>query len=252
MANLSGIVHSIESMTAVDGFGLRFLVFLQGCFRKCTFCSNPDTLELYNSVKRIPVNNIMKQIKNDYHYLRPNGGGLTVSGGDPLVQGKFVSELFKRTKDLGLTTCLDTSGFGRKEYYKDVVKYTDFTMLCIKSLNPKQHQIISGVDISHLQKFMEEIDNFEKQFRIRHVLITNSKYQTNDDDNIDRLVNFINKRKHCQGIEILPFHQLGKHKWEALDRRYSMNDVKSPTNEETQKFIEKLKKNLDNDKKIII
>jgi pyruvate formate lyase activating enzyme len=252
MSIINGIVHSIESMTAVDGFGLRFLVFLQGCYRRCVFCSNPDTMNVHNRKNIMSSNDILNHIKRDYQYLKPNNGGLTISGGDPLIQGDFVADLFKKTKDLGLTTCLDTSGLGRKEYYEDVLTNTDFTMLCAKSLNPDLHHLLSGIDIHHLYFFVNLLDKYNKQFRLRHVLITDGKYKTNSDDEIERLSEFINKRDNCNGIEILPYHNFGLHKWILLNKEYKMKNVKSPEKEEIKDFIDKLQLNLNKEKKIVI
>ncbi len=244
MSKLSGIIHSIGSLTNINDLGLRLVINLQGSFKKYCVFENPDMVELCRTGKRISVNNILKQMENDYEYLKPNRGGLTVSGGDPLVQGHFVSDLFKNTQEIGLTTYLDTSGMGYIQHYKDVLKYTNFTRLCVKSLNPLQHIIISGVDICHLNKFVKELDNYNKDFIVRQILVTNGRYQTNDDDNISRLVDFINSRKHCRGIEIMPFQNL---------EQYKLNNIIIPsTEEELQQFVDKIKNKLCNDKKIIV
>ncbi len=250
MSRIPGLIHSIDPMRAVNNFGLRYYIYLQGCFRKCVYCSNPDTLNLYKNGKQVFINDLMKHIENKKAFFKPNNGGITVSGGEPLVQGLFVSELFKQTKSLGLTTCLNTGGMGRREYYKDILKNTDFINLSVKSLDPKRHHIISGKDISHMNLFINEIDNLKKETMIRHVLITNEKYKNIDE--VDLLADFINKRKHCKGIKIIPYDDSCRFKWDVIAKRNTMNGVLNPTKAEIYFFIEELKKKLDKDKTIIL
>lgn len=250
---LSGLVHSIESMTCVDGKGLRFLVFLQGCFRRCVFCCNPDMWDTRNkAAQTMSVSQIMEHLKRDFRYLKPNGGGLTVSGGEPLLQSPFVTNLFKETRTIGLTTCLDTSGYGNPEDFDPLLRQTDHIMLCIKSLDPVLHRKISGVDISHLHGFVDHVDKNRTSFRIRHVVITAGPFRTNTNDEIDRLVSFANQREHCTGIEILPYHRLGLSKWNALGWTCLLEDIRTPNTEEINKVVEQLRKGLFPTKELIL
>eukprot|EP00633_Aureoumbra_lagunensis_P000423 CAMPEP_0197286000 /NCGR_PEP_ID=MMETSP0890-20130614/1383_1 /TAXON_ID=44058 ORGANISM="Aureoumbra lagunensis, Strain CCMP1510" /NCGR_SAMPLE_ID=MMETSP0890 /ASSEMBLY_ACC=CAM_ASM_000533 /LENGTH=257 /DNA_ID=CAMNT_0042753969 /DNA_START=80 /DNA_END=850 /DNA_ORIENTATION=+ len=224
-----GVVHSIESMSAIDGPGLRYLVFLQGCQRRCAFCSNADTWKVVSPHEEheIPVaadgtrlgsvmytSELEKRISRCANYLKTNEGGVSCSGGEPLLQARFVQDLFTRVKNnLGLTTCLDTSGMGDPHMFDAVLAETDLTLLCPKSFDPDLHYEISKLHINHLYDFVKAIDNQKASFMIRYVYIPDSPFRTDSDRELDALAAFVNARPHCRGVELLPYHRLGVHKW---------------------------------------
>jgi pyruvate formate lyase activating enzyme len=194
----------------------------------------------------------MDRVLREKSYLLPNKGGVTVSGGEPLLQPEFVTSLFRATKMAGLTTCLDTSGMGRTTDYTKLLENTDHVMLCVKSLNPILHHDISGLDIKHLYRFVGALDKAKSPFRVRHVLITDGKYKTNSDEEIDRLTDFINARDHCSGIEVLPYHSMGVPKWASLNKAYPMQSTLSPTAVQVQDIITRLRDKLSPSKSIIV
>lgn len=249
--SITGMIHSLESMTAVDGPGLRFLVFMQGCYRRCAFCSNPDTWKLQGG-KPMTVDEVMAHLARNLPYLKPHGGGLTCSGGEPLVQGAFVKELFEGTRELGLTTCLDTSGMGQVKFYDSILANTDYAMLCTKSLDPARHRAISGADIGHMLRFVGHLDAAKTPFHVRHVLVPEGPLQTSDAEELERVSEFINARDHCTGIELLPYHRLGSHKWEAMGLKYPLKDMRTPSKEEVQSAVDALRASLKDGKRIVL
>jgi pyruvate-formate lyase-activating enzyme len=137
-----GRIHSLESFSTVDGEGIRYMIFLQGCLFRCLYCSNPDSWNVYGGTVT-SVTAIMENVKRCKPYLQPSRGGITVSGGDPLVQPEFTSSLFRRTRDLGLTTALDTTGFAPREAWDEVLPHTDFVFMSVKGTTDESYKKMS-------------------------------------------------------------------------------------------------------------
>lgn len=164
-----------------------------------------------------------------------------MSGGEPLLQAPFVQSIFREAKSLGLTTCLDTSGYGHKSTYLSLLEDTDFVMLCHKSFNPRLHKDLTHVDIRHMWDFCDALDATKTPFRLRHVLIPSGYLRTNTKDELERIVDFVGSRDHCLGVEVLPYHKLGVHKWEALGMAYPLADMGRPTSEQVKLEVEALR-----------
>eukprot|EP00923_Selenidium_pygospionis_P049312 GHVN01084957.1.p1 GENE.GHVN01084957.1~~GHVN01084957.1.p1 ORF type:complete len:263 (+),score=36.71 GHVN01084957.1:373-1161(+) len=239
---LTGYVHSIESMTAVDGMGLRFMVFLQGCARRCIFCSNPDTQSILKSTPlSVDIDTLMAKMSACRPYLLANGGGVTVSGGEPLQQGEFVTELFRRVKgELGLTTCIDTSGLGRPRIYPTLLEQTDTVLFCHKSFDPLLHMQLTKVNIIHMLKFLEAIDKSETSFSFRYVLMRDI---TDSEEEVEGVIKESAARAHCQGVEVLPYHTFGEHKYESMG--LAKPELDAPDPELTRAIVAKLKMELE-------
>jgi pyruvate formate lyase activating enzyme len=218
-----GSVHSLETFSSNDGPGIRTLVFLQGCSKRCKFCSNPETQCVIDpfehpevSVSDDQLGHILSRYK---HFLQPNDGGITLSGGEALLQPDFVRSVFKRAKDLSLTTCLDTSGPGSPSIWDKVLPVTDYVMLCIKGMDLRLASFISGVsETSNIRarEFAAHIrDNYkDTRLSLRWVLL---KGMTDTDDEIRALAAFAKDLNPVfTHIELLPYHTLGKEKVSSL------------------------------------
>ncbi|KAF6266380.1 hypothetical protein COO60DRAFT_1474597 [Scenedesmus sp. NREL 46B-D3] len=235
---VQGRIHSIESFSTVDGPGVRFIVFTQGCGMHCLFCSNPDTQNMTGG-DVVSSKNIAAKLQRMQPYLQPNGGGVTCSGGEPLLQPDFVAGVFQEAHALGLTTCLDTTGQGSKHMSWDhVLPHTDTVLFCIKHLDPLQYEHITGVHQSGSLAFAAELKERGIPFWLRYVLIPNLTDRPGD---IEMLTHFAKAQPTMLGIELLPYHVLGKSKWDALGMPYPLEGVKPPPRESVLRVVHQLK-----------
>lgn len=228
-------VHSIESFSAVDGPGVRFVVFLQGCNLRCKVCSNPDTWNFVGGTT-MSAKDIADKIKSVKNYYGKDGG-VTVSGGEALLNPYFVSDLFQRVHDIGLTTCLDTAGQASEHNINLVLPHTDYTMFCIKHMDPLKYYIFTGQDQTKAMKFWDKLEENKNKYVIRYVLVPGI---TDDSIDIIKLCEKIKQCTYCDGIELLPYHTLGKYKWEMMGLKYAV-DSNPPTSEEIDKTIKLIK-----------
>lgn len=233
MKNLKGYVHSTESMGTVDGPGVRFVVFLQGCPLRCRYCHNPDTWEMGKG-QQMDVFEILQKYERYRPYLR--SGGLTVTGGEPLLQIEFVTELFYEAKKRGIHTCLDTSGitFNRKDSAKMnlfhlLTNVTDLVMLDIKHIDSKKHQELTGAGNENILDFACFLEEENVPVWIRHVVVPGI---TSDEVSLTRLGHFIGERKNIKAVDVLPYHTMGKNKYEKLGLDYPLSDTKPLSKEE--------------------
>lgn len=228
-----GNVHSIETFGTVDGPGIRFVVFLQGCPMRCLYCHNPDTWNV-NGGKKMSAKNLLKQILNYKNYFGENGG-VTVSGGEPLVQIDFVIELFKLLKTNNINTCLDTSGIlfnssqEMNEKIDELLKYTDLVLLDIKHINSNVHKTLTGFGNENVLAFANYLNHKKIPMWVRYVLLPN---YTTDNLSLTNLNKFLKTLKNVQKIEVLPYHTMGVKKYEELGIEYKLNGVKPPTEQE--------------------
>ncbi|GAU78333.1 pyruvate formate-lyase-activating protein [Fusibacter sp. 3D3] len=221
---ISGSLHSIETMGLVDGPGIRTLFFLQGCPLKCQYCHNPDSQHFMGS-KHITVAEVV-EIANRYReYYEASGGGVTFSGGEPLMQGAFLAKALKALKDQGITTCVDTSGYGVKKYYADILRYTDTLLLDIKHVTDEQHLKLTGRNMSGILSFIEALkeNRFKGNVVIRHVMVPG---ETDHVKHMERLLELIAPiEKNIEKIEILPYHKSGIEKYSQLGWTYELENV---------------------------
>jgi pyruvate formate lyase activating enzyme len=171
------------------------------------------------------------------NYLRPNGGGVTATGGEPLVQSGFVAQLFKAVRDMGLTTCLDTTGQGAMERDWDaVLPLTDRVLFCLEHIDPLRYRALTGKCMQVAMKFADRIRAYRVPFQLRYVLIPG---YTDAEEDVDALVAWAAKQPTLEFIELLPYHELGKHKWEEMGLRYKFTGVMPPTRDQIMNFIYK-------------
>ncbi|WP_436862603.1 pyruvate formate-lyase-activating protein [Staphylococcus caeli] len=232
---LKGHLHSIESMGTVDGPGLRYILFTQGCLLRCLYCHNPDTWQINAPSREVTVDEMVEEILTYKPYFDASGGGVTVSGGEPLLQMPFLTALFKALKAHGIHTCIDTSAgcandtvaFNR--HFDELLKYTDLLLLDIKHINNEQHISLTGKPNTHILNVAHKLSKLKQPIWIRHVLVPG---YTDCPSDLEELGIFINTLDNVERFEILPYHQLGVHKWEAMNIAYQLTDIEPPTDED--------------------
>ena len=227
-----GHIHSTESFGAADGPGVRFIVFMQGCHMRCRYCHNPDTWKM-DGGDEVTADEILKRALRFKPYWGKDGG-ITISGGEPLLQIDFVIELFKKAKDLGINTCIDTAGnpFTKEEpffsKFEELMKYTDLLLLDLKEINPTRHKDLTGFDNSNIIEMAKYLSEINKPVWIRHVLVPE---HSDFDEDLDALGDFIYTLSNVDRVEILPYHTLGKFKWENLGIPYTLENISPPSAE---------------------
>lgn len=227
-----GHIHSTESFGAADGPGVRFIVFMQGCHMRCRYCHNPDTWKM-DGGDEVTADEILKRALRFKPYWGKDGG-ITISGGEPLLQIDFVIELFKKAKELGINTCIDTAGnpFTKEEpffsKFEELMKYTDLLLLDLKEINPARHKDLTGFDNSNIIEMAKYLSEINKPVWIRHVLVPE---HSDFDEDLDALGDFIDTLSNVDRVEILPYHTLGKFKWENLGIPYTLESISPPSTE---------------------
>ncbi|MDB5888016.1 MAG: pyruvate formate lyase-activating protein [Rhodocyclales bacterium] len=222
-----GFLHSQETGSAVDGPGVRVVFWTTGCEFRCLYCHNPDTWKLKHG-KMVCVDDLLTELKKYADYLKLAGGGLTISGGEPLVQDRFVMNLMRGAKHMGLHTCLDTNGFLGERLTDADLKTIDLVLLDIKSWDPSTHLLVTAKPVKPVLDFARRLADQNRPAWLRFVLVPGL---TDDANNIEGVARFAASLGNIERVDVLPFHQLGKFKWEALGMRYELADTKSPSNE---------------------
>ena len=227
-------IHSIESFGAVDGPGIRFVLFLQGCNLECKYCHNRDTWDI-NSGKYESLDNIFNKIVRYKNYICPNGG-VTVTGGEPLLQVKFLIELFKKLKEENIHTCIDTSGMvAITDDIKELLKYTDLVLLDIKHIDDKKCKELVGRSNKLELEFAKYLSDNNKPMWIRQVIVPG--YTDNEEDLL-KLKEFINSLKTVEKVELLPYHNVGKFKWKKLGLNYPLEGIRQADNNDIKRAKE--------------
>ena len=225
-----GYVHSFETFGSVDGPGIRFVVFLSGCAMRCQYCHNPDTWKMQSGTKYRPADVIEKALR--YRPYWGEQGGITVSGGEPLLQMDFVIELFKLAKAKGVNTTLDTAGgpysdnplFQKR--FDELMEYTDMVLIDIKEINPERHKLLTGIDNAQIISMAKHLSDLKKPIWLRHVLVPE---RTDYDEDLYKLKDFIDSLDNVQKVEVLPYHTLGAYKWADLGMEYPLEGIDSPS-----------------------
>lgn len=222
-----GKIHSLESFGTVDGPGTRFVVFVQGCPMRCAYCHNPDTWEM-NAGTLMEPSYIIEQYERNSPFYR-NGGGLTVTGGEPLMQVDFLIELFTLAKEKGIHTCIDTSGIAYNpnntpwlEKLDHLMTLTDLVMLDIKHIDPEKHKDLTSQPNENILKFAEYLDEKHVDMWIRHVVVPGI---TDDEVYLEKLGYFIGKFKNLKALDVLPYHTMGESKYEKMGMEYKLKGV---------------------------
>ena len=232
MENVVGEIHSFESFGTVDGPGIRFVVFMQGCALKCKYCHNRDTWDISNGTE-YDVDFVLNMIMRSKPFLDSSHGGVTISGGEPLLQVQFVTELFKKLKKKNIHTAIDTSGaFKINDNIKELLSYTDLVLLDIKHIDNEKCIKLTGVSNENTLNFAKYLDEQKIPVWIRQVLVPGF---TDDEHDLQKLKTFIDSLSNVQKIELLPYHDMGKFKWEEFGQEYQLKDTPIPTQEQINK-----------------
>ncbi len=227
-------IHSFESLGAVDGPGVRFVIFMQGCSLRCKYCQNRDTWDLHGGTE-YSVDEILEKVLRYKNYFGSNGG-VTVSGGEPLLQAKFLIELFTKLKKHHLHTCIDTSGsFDLSNDIKELINLTDLFLLDIKCINDEKCLELTGVSNKKELEFAKYLSNNNKPLWIRQVLVPGI---TDDKQDLLKLKEFISTLKTVEKVEVLPYHDLGKFKWEQLGCEYPLKGNRTASSEDVKRAKE--------------
>lgn len=232
---IQGRVHSTESFGSVDGPGIRFIIFLKGCAMRCQYCHNPDTWKAEGG-ELMTADELLDRAER-YRAYWGEQGGITVSGGEALLQMNFLTELFEEAHRRGINTCLDTAGqpFRNDEAYLQkfdrLMDNTDLVLLDLKHMDDEPHRKLTGFTNRNILLMAEHLSRRGTPVWIRHVLVPGI---TDSDDHLQRMSAFIHALKNVERVEVLPYHTLGIFKWQNLGLTYELNDVPTPTNEQVR------------------
>jgi pyruvate formate lyase activating enzyme len=239
---IEGAIHSIESFGSVDGPGVRFVIFVRGCKMRCRYCHNADTWKMQTENMKT-ADELLDQAER-YRSYWGEEGGITVSGGEPLLQIDFLLELFRKAKARGIRTCIDTAGqpFTREEpffsKFKELMQYTDLLLVDIKHIDPEEHIKLTAQPNENIHDMFRYLSEIEKPIWIRHVLVPGV---TDDDKWLRETRKFIETLHNVRRIEVLPYHSLGEFKWEELGVPYTLKGVNPPDAERVRNAEEILR-----------
>lgn len=220
----SGYIHSIETAATLDGPGIRFAVFLSGCHFRCLYCHNPDTWKLKHGV-HLTVDDLMAEIEQYADFLIDYDGGVTLSGGEVMVQAPFVETLVRRMKERGLHVAIDTNGYLGTDVTEQLMDDVDLWLLDLKAFDDQLHRRITGQSNRPVLEFARRLSDSGKASWVRFVLVPGL---TDDETEIGNLADFIATLNGVERVEVLPFHQMGAFKWDELGIDYALRDVNGP------------------------
>lgn len=233
MKKVIGRINSVETMGLVDGPGIRYVVFCQGCQLRCLYCHNPETWDIDGKCINISPEELVNKIKRYKNYYGEDGG-VTFSGGEPLLQPEFLTECLRLCKKEGINTCLDTAGVGFGDY-DEILKYTDLVMLDVKAVKEEDYKKITGQPIERFFQFLSSCQKNNTKLWLRQVIVPD----INDNlENIKLLKDFASKIKNVEKIELLPYKTIGVHKYKDLNIKYRLEGVKD-MDEDKCKGLEK-------------
>lgn len=233
---MEGYVHSIETCGTLDGPGIRYLIFLQGCPLRCKFCHNPDTWQLYSG-KKVSVDELMEDILKYRNFIKT--GGVTLSGGEPLLQADFAAALLKECKKHGIHTAVDTSGAIPLKNCKHAVDEVDLVLLDIKSIDSLKCKGLTGKGNEDALQLLDYLEQKQTEVWIRHVVVPGI---TEDIEDIEKMAEYLSHYTCISRIELLPFHKMGEYKWKQLNLKYELEDTPEPQKQSIERIKNILKK----------
>lgn len=231
--SVKGRIHSTENFGTVDGPGVRFIVFTQGCRMRCQFCHNPDTWKIGSGGREVTADEVLEEALK-YRSYWGEKGGITVSGGEPLLQMDFLIDLFKKAQEKGINTTLDTCGkpFTKEEpffsQFQELMNYTDLILFDIKHIDNAQHKLLTSLGNENILEMAEYLSEINQPVWIRHVLVPE---RSDYDEYLIRLDEYVKTLNNVDKFEILPYHTMGKYKWDDLGLTYPLEGINPPTEE---------------------
>ncbi len=234
-----GRIHSLETFGTVDGPGIRFVIFMQGCPLRCQFCHNPDTWDVNKGNEYTP-DRLFEEIIKYKSYMDYSGGGVTFTGGEPLLQADFILEVSKMCKSKGISVALDTSGYIYNDAVEELLDYMDVVLLDIKNYDPIVYKNITGVHLSPTLKFLDYLKEKNIRTWVRYIVVPEL---TDNLDNIKKLSDYLDDYPNVEKIELLAFHKMGEYKWEELGLDYKLTDTKEPSKELMRRVMDILSTN---------
>ena len=223
--DVRGFIHSFQTGSVVDGPGVRFVLWTTGCLMRCLYCHNPDTWHMKHG-RPVTVDEVMAEVKKYERFMTFTGGGVTISGGEPLVQAPFVCALLRACKARGIHTTLDTNGYLGDRISDEDLANVDLVLLDIKSFDPETHERATGIEVDAVLQFARRLSDLGKPTWIRFVLVPGL---TDAPENVEGLAAFVATLSNVERVEVLPFHQMGRDKWDRLGRPYALADTPSPS-----------------------
>ena len=234
----SGYIHSIETMGLVDGPNIRIVIFMQGCPLRCSFCHNPDTWEKESKLK-LDAKEVVDEIRKYRPYIEM-GGGVTFSGGEPLLQSEFLLDMLKLCKKAGIHTCVDTSGTGySKKYLDEILKYTDLVILDIKAIEEDSYKQLTKMNMDMFKYFIERLKINNNKLWLRQVIIPGIN---DSEEYILKLKEYIKSFNNVQKVELLPYHTMGIEKYKKLNIEYPLKNIEAMNKEKCKELEELLNK----------
>jgi pyruvate formate lyase activating enzyme len=228
-----GYCHSYETSSRYDGPGLRVVLFVSGCLLRCTYCHNPDTWHLKDGTY-VSADQVLRRLGDFAPALLPLGGGLTISGGEPMVQLAFTRRIFAGAKELGLHTAIQTSGILGDRADESYLSNIDLVLLDIKSSDPDTYRRVTGRDLAPTLRFAERLASMSKPVWVRFTLVPG---ETDDPANVDGIARFVAPMKNVEWVEVQPFHQMGSFKWKAMGLDYKLLDTPTAGRELVDRVI---------------
>jgi len=228
-----GYCHSYETSSRYDGPGLRAVVFVSGCLLRCSYCHNPDTWHLKDGTY-VSLQQVLNRLSGFAPSLIKLGGGLTISGGEPMVQLAFTRRIFQGAKKMGLHTAIETSGFLGDRVDESYLSAVDLFLLDIKSSDPDTYRRVTGRDLAPTLRFAERLASLSKPVWVRFTLVSGA---TDDPANVDGIARFVAPMKNVQWVEVQPFHKMGEFKWKAMDLEYKHANTEPPTRDVVNRVI---------------
>jgi pyruvate formate lyase activating enzyme len=232
-----GFLHSFTTGSTVDGPGVRLVAWTAGCQWRCLYCHNPDTWNVMNGMP-VTIERAVEELGKYRHGLKAMGGGLTLSGGEPLLQDRFAIRLFTAARSMGIHTAIETNGYLGERLTDHELEQIDLVMLGVKTWTSKRHRELTGKDIGPTLEFGRRLSNLGRKMWIRFVLVPGL---TDDPKSIEQIAKFAADLEVVDRIEVLPFHQMGRYKWRELAINYTLQDVEPPTNEMIERACEQFR-----------